>query len=665
MKKEIVFADLAHDRDVSNASFPLGISFIASYAKKMLNEDEINISLFKYTKDFKQHLENNRPDIVGFSNFSWSIDLSHEFATRIKKHRQNTIILAGGPNFPIEEEKQKKFLKKYDSIDFYIRGEGEKSFTELFSRLKDYNFDIKGFKKDRSLSSNTYYLDKNNNLISGNMLSRLENLDDIPSPYVSGLMDKFFDNKLTPILQTTRGCPFKCTYCQEGQQYFNKIAWFSKERIQEDLDFIAQKTQIPNLLLIASNLGMYERDLDTCKCIAETKKKYGWPKHIEASLGKNKDNVFKAIEMLGEDIVLDVPVQSTDKGVLDNIKRRNISLEKIIEMAKMGNSMSEIILGLPGDSKDAHIKSNLDMISAGANVVRSHQLLMLPASEVYTDESRKMFSIISAFRLQPRCFGEYEIFNEKFSAAEIDELSIANSTMNFNDYLECRKFDLTVELFYNNGIFQEPINLLMQKGISTSSFIEKVHSKIKDSKLEEVYHDFVKENTDSFWKSREELENHIKSPGTIENYIEKNLRNNEQLKYRAVGFFNRMKELHEISFESVREVLKENGSLNEELNNYLDQLQRYSVSRKENLLSTEESRIETFNFDFVKLSQNKFYCDPLDYKSNTLSLRFYHSLEQKELIEGYKKIFGTSINNLGFMLSRSNVNRFYREIEIA
>ena len=59
------------------------------------------------------------------------------------------------------------------------------------------------------------------------------------------------------------------------------------------------------------------------------------------------------------------------------------------------------------------------------------------------------------YRLQPKCFGNYELYGESLSCAEIDELCVANNTMNYDEYLKCRFLNLTVELFYNNRVFKE------------------------------------------------------------------------------------------------------------------------------------------------------------------------------------------------------------------
>ena len=42
-------------------------------------------------------------------------------------------------------------------------------------------------------------------------------------------MDKFFDGKLIPMLQTNRGCPFSCTFCTDGKADVNKVNSFGVE----------------------------------------------------------------------------------------------------------------------------------------------------------------------------------------------------------------------------------------------------------------------------------------------------------------------------------------------------------------------------------------------------------------------------------------------------
>ena len=97
-------------------------------------------------------------------------------------------------------------------------------------------------------------------------------------------MDEFFDGKLQPTIQTTRGCPFACTFCVEGLDYYTKVYRNSFEKTSLDLEYIAKKMYDVrkkggrnDLWLVDSNFGMYSQDIDTCKIIAKCQEQYHWP----------------------------------------------------------------------------------------------------------------------------------------------------------------------------------------------------------------------------------------------------------------------------------------------------------------------------------------------------------------------------------------------------
>ena len=135
MKTLITFADLTYTtKGTSSNAFPYAGAVVASYAKKKLG-DEIETELFKYPEDFKNYVEKNNPKIICFTNYSWTLDISHEFAKKIKNKFPDTISVFGGPNYPDEANLQKDFLSSYPAIDFYIKGEGEIGFLNLLTVL--------------------------------------------------------------------------------------------------------------------------------------------------------------------------------------------------------------------------------------------------------------------------------------------------------------------------------------------------------------------------------------------------------------------------------------------------------------------------------------------------------------------------------------------------
>ena len=663
MKKLIAFCDLAYTgAGMSSNAFPYAVGIIASHLKKKF-ADEIDVELFKYPDDFTKYLEKNTPKFICFTNYSWTFDLSHEFAKQIKKKHPETISIFGGPNYPIELDEQKKFLLAYPGIDFYVKGEGEVALTNLYENLKAFNFNAESLKKEKLKLGNCHYI-SDNELIVGPNLERILDLGETPSPYLTGLLDKFFDKHLIPGIQTSRGCPFKCSFCQEGKDYFTKICKYSLERIISEIDYVAERVKNPNLYILDSNFGMYKQDIEVAKHINKVRQKEGWPKYLETALGKSK-KVMEVITILEGGLSASVATQSTDPEVLENVKRRNVPEETAIEIINhadqtSGNSFAEMILCLPGDTRDRHFKSMFDMIDKGANVVRSHQLLMLPDSEMYTKAYRSKFGLETRFRLQPNCFQNYKLYGEEFACAEIDELCVSNNTMTHEGYLEGRFLNLTVEIFYNNGVFKEYINFLEKYNIKASSLIKRVNEEVSQSNLKTLYDAFIKENKTSLWRSREELEKYIKAPGNIKLFKEQNLRPNEQLTYRAMAFFSKMQDLHTVVLKASKELLEEKSALNSENESFLSELTRFSLLRKNNLLSLDETKTEKFAYDFTKNDS------PFTYSKNkSFEINFSHTVEQKKVILNYIETFGgKAAGNLGAMLSRSPVNSFYRNIEI-
>ena len=663
MKKLIAFCDLAYTgAGMSSNAFPYAVGIIASHLKKKF-ADEIDVELFKYPDDFTKYLEKNTPKFICFTNYSWTFDLSHEFAKQIKKKHPGTISIFGGPNYPIELDEQKKFLLAYPGIDFYVKGEGEVALTNLYENLKAFSFNAESLKKEKLKLGNCHYI-SDNELIVGPNLERILDLGDTPSPYLTGLLDKFFDKHLIPGIQTSRGCPFKCSFCQEGKDYFTKICKYSLERIISEIDYIAERVKNPNLYILDSNFGMYKQDIEVAKHINKVRQKEGWPKYLETALGKSK-KVMEVITILEGGLSASVATQSTDPEVLENVKRRNVPEETAIEIINhadqtSGNSFAEMILCLPGDTRDRHFKSMFDMIDKGANVVRSHQLLMLPDSEMYTKAYRSKFGLETRFRLQPNCFQNYKLYGEEFACAEIDELCVSNNTMTHEGYLEGRFLNLTVEIFYNNGVFKEYINFLEKYNIKASSLVKRVNEEVSQSNLKTLYDAFIKENKTSLWRSREELEKYIKAPGNIKLFKEQNLRPNEQLTYRAMAFFSKMQDLHTVVLKASKELLEEKSALNSENESFLSELTRFSLLRKNNLLSLDETKTEKFAYDFTKNDS------PFTYSKNkSFEINFSHTVEQKKVILNYIETFGgKAAGNLGAMLSRSPVNSFYRNIEI-
>lgn len=301
----------------------------------------------------------------------WNARLSCAFARRIKAQHPGTVVIMGGPNYPVDASEQGTYLKAHPEIDFFIDGEGELPFVALFEALQDVDFNAGRLRQTGAHLGGVHYI-VDGEFINGGQVARILDLDGtLPSPYTTGLLDEFFDEKLSPMVQTSRGCPYSCTFCHDGIAYMNKTRAFSPGRVQEELAYIETRVRTATLQLADLNWGMFPADLQTAHLIAETRRRSGWPRNVMTATAKNqKDRIVEMSRVLGDALQIGASVQSTDPDVLRLIKRTNISQDAIVKMSKGATgsrtgSFTEIILALPGDTREKHIKSVFDVLDAG------------------------------------------------------------------------------------------------------------------------------------------------------------------------------------------------------------------------------------------------------------------------------------------------------------
>jgi len=666
MRIPVAFASLRHTGHSCNA-VPLGLATVAAWVVAHLG-DQVTASLFAEPGSLANEVEKGPPALACFSNYIWNAELSYQFARRLKQRHPATVIIFGGPNFPVELDEQKGFLEARPEIDFYIERAGEEPTVALMRALMAHNLNAEELKQSRGLLANCHYL-VNGEHIHGELLPPLENLDDIPSPYLTGLCDRFLASGMVPVVQTTRGCPFRCQYCHEGNDYFCKLGRFSPARLRQELEYIAPRTSAPNLLSADSNFGMFAEDLAACQELAAVQEKHQWPSFFLAIEAKGKRERVLASLKLVRGAVLSAPVQSTDPTVLKNTDRRNVPWERMIEIVKSPEAMnastiSEVILCLPGDTKAAHTKSMTDLIDAEIDAVRSHQFMMLPGTKTSSQQCRQQHGMTTRFRMLPETGSTYELFSESFTAPEIDEICVANNTMSFEDYNDCRLFDLTVEIFYNDKVFTELNEMLKRHNVALSTFVCRVHQRARaaDSPLAGIYEAFLRE-TRALWKTREELAALLRAPGTVARMQGGEIGINEQTTYHAVATVSHMRELHEVAFTDARDLLAAQAAAGEEDWQYLDELSEYSLLRKENLLDTAMDDTRRFTFNFPELEAAHFRVPPSSCRCpDGIEMRFRHTDEQRDLVARYVKLFGLSHHGLGSLISSaSHVSKLFRQ----
>ena len=524
---KIFFCDLTYDSIVLvSDTIPINIGFIGSYAKSKFNDDII-VKLFKYPQETIDAIKKEKPDLICLSNYSWNSNLSEYVASIAKKVNPNCITAQGGPNLPHDDAQQIDFLSNRPSTDIFMIMEAEITTANVINRIIESNLDrgkIFALPIDGAI-----FIDKNSInskslvLCKGNPSERIKYLDEIPSPYLNGMLDHFFDGRLTPFIETNRGCPFRCSFCHTGDDYFNKIHKFSDERVTAEIEYIAKKAGklgINNLHIADTNYGMYPRDREITIALLDAHNKYNWPNSIMATTGKNqKERVIDITSMLGNMFSVNMSAQSMDENVLGNIRRSNISLDAYKDinqhLKEAGRSTkAELIMLLPGETKDSFINGISQIIDSGIASLTIYTLMLLHGTEFKDPEYRKEFGYEGKFRIIPLNYGEYD--SEKIF--DYEEVAIQTNTASFQDYLDLRGVALFVESLINGRPFDELFSYAEQFGISRTKVIRSLQDNLEEApkKVKNLYKEFTYETKHELWDSEEELLNYYRKE---ENYL--------------------------------------------------------------------------------------------------------------------------------------------------
>lgn len=539
-------ADPTHDTIVVvSDTIPINIGFIASYSKKLYGDD-IQVSLFKYPQTVIDAIKADPPDVLALSNYSWNSHLSERLAQFAKQVNPNIVTLQGGTNFPHRTAQCRDFLLRRPGTDIHVALEGEVAFSNVIARVLDARDGGNGL-FDGPIDGCMFIqpstrLSGDPELVEGATLPRIRDLDVIPSPYLNGMLDHFFDGKLTPFLETNRGCPFKCSFCHTGNDYFQKTNTFSIDRIREEIMYIAPRVAargIVNLHLADTNFGMYPRDREVCLALQDAREKYGWPQHIMATTGKNnKERVIDITALMGDVLQVTMSVQSMDQKTLANINRENIKLDHYTKinqhLREQGRSTTgELILGMPGETKESFLRGVEQVIDAGVDRINIYTLMLLNGTEFKDPDYRREFGITGKFRIVPLDFGEYE----GVRVLDYEEVGIATNDMSFDDYLYLRRFALLVEALHNGHPYEEFFRYAIALGVRRSDFLRRVHDRIDrlPQRLREVINGFVKETRNELWDSEEALIAHYQKDENYQRLVRGEVGGNLIYKYKSLS----------------------------------------------------------------------------------------------------------------------------------
>jgi radical SAM superfamily enzyme YgiQ (UPF0313 family) len=347
----------------------------------------------------------NIPDIVGLSVYVWNEEVLDRIAKRIKEQYPKCIIVIGGPQQTVKTNENYFNDKPWVDIVLPSDAYGEMVLKDILDNYPIENFENISYiyytndKRERFKSAGT--IDKRKFNWPVDIFKKQEK-------YILPLIKQKTEAGGFTICfyETTRGCPYKCIYCEWGGGTFTKVVQKPLDGVFKDLEWLVTVARVKGIEITDANFGILKRDVDIARKIAELKNAHGKPDTVDVDSAKNNiERVTQIKEILFEVGLLEhhkIAFQTLNEDTKKNIDRIDIPFDQQLNSVnklnkKFGNIRVylEQILGLPGETYettctqvDTIYNNNLEI-----GITLPIAWVLLPEAPAYTKEMREKFQI--------------------------------------------------------------------------------------------------------------------------------------------------------------------------------------------------------------------------------------------------------------------------------
>lgn len=400
----------------------------AIYSLKAYAGEEFaqNIELTEYTinnrkEEILADIFRRKPDVIGFSCYIWNFGMVQELLLELPKLLPGTDIWLGGPEVSFDGA---KLLEKYPGVTGIMSGEGEQTFKELLVYYKGTigNLeDIKGL------------------ILRSGATAQREPLDMDTLPFLYDDLS-VFDNKII-YYESSRGCPFRCSYCLSAIDKNVRIRNFST--VKQELKFFLEH-QVPQVKFIDRTFNCnHEHAMNVWKYIMENDN--GVTNfHFEIAADIMTGEEITLLKQMRPGLVqLEIGVQSTYEPTLREINRfvNTAHIAKVVRELHESENIHihlDLIAGLPFEDYMTFAKSFNEVYGMEPEQLQLGFLKVLKGSPM--EDRAEQYGI--AYQSMP----PYEVLYTKW--------------LSYKELLQLKQIEEMVELYYNSNQFRHTLRVL-------------------------------------------------------------------------------------------------------------------------------------------------------------------------------------------------------------
>lgn len=370
------------------------------------------------------------PSVCAFSCYTWNEQYCLKLAEAIKLQWPQCHIVFGGPQTGGNHV-------KYEFIDTIVMSEGEESFVEILRCL------------DQGKRPNQFYNKK-----------RIENLD-IPSPYELGLFDHIIEENpgnvyFNAVIETNRGCPYACTYCDWGGTTYSKVRKFDLERIRRELEWI--KTHRVKVLFISdANFGIFkDRDREIAQLMSDILDDSDVEMALTTYLKNSNKTVFEIAKAFGRLLRgVTLSVQTMNPDTLKAIKRDNMKSNDLRELLELSHqykitTYTDMILGLPLETLESWNSGLCQLLELGQHNQCDIYICNILENTELNFEQRQKYNIKT---VKTKNYNTFSL-NDESDIDEYVDIVCSTNTMSTSDMVNGFMYHWMIQNFHFTGYSQ-------------------------------------------------------------------------------------------------------------------------------------------------------------------------------------------------------------------
>jgi anaerobic magnesium-protoporphyrin IX monomethyl ester cyclase len=316
---------------------PIGLGILMAIGRSLGHEIRFfDHDLHAARIDLHALLEEFNPDIFAVSSMTPQYYFAQSAIRFVKKRNASCVTVLGGnhaSSLPVQT------LQELPELDYLCAGEGEKTFAEFLSMIQSGRPEqIDGL----------FHRHRDEIVVPApRALMSSEELDQLPNPAWEIMLEHgCYREKINYVQKpvdvfaviTSRGCPFECTFCDEGTLWKRRVRSRRISTVVSEIRFLIDRYGARHFNLLDDTFTLAPRRVkEFCDAVRSLNINY----RITAHVNTVTPDLLNDLASSGCKLVA-FGVESGDQGVLDAMKKRQTldTVRRAFEMTNRTGMMS-------------------------------------------------------------------------------------------------------------------------------------------------------------------------------------------------------------------------------------------------------------------------------------------------------------------------------------